>query len=315
MKLWIRLTVGVFVTAVLIGAMLSQINIRSVFGHISRMGIAGAAETMLLLTVSYALRARRFQILLSSDAPPFPRLLGVTAVYMFMLRLLPFRAGEVSYLYLIRRSSDASLAKVGATLAVARVLDVVSVLGLFCAAAVFESKLLPGITANLFVTAAALLTLLWFLDRPVRGIAAVLRRMAGGRPGMAERLAALAGHTADEILGLRRRRAYFPAFLITVLTWTVVFLMFYVFLHSFGVNVSLATALCGSAAAVAASSLPVNGIGAFGPIEAGWALGFVAVGVDRQTAISTGIAMNLVMFCYATLLAGIGSLALTRFRR
>jgi uncharacterized protein (TIRG00374 family) len=303
MSIRARTAIGVIVSGGLLGLLLSQIDVRGVFANLSRMGVSSNVAAFALLAISYLFRALRFQVLLSPDDPPLPRMMRVTTVYMFMLRVLPFRTGELSYLYLIRRASSASLAKAAATLAFSRVLDIITVLALFSAAAAVEVRL-PRTTAGIAVLLLLLTVLLWFLDRPARWLALLLSNPRLGRGRFRERLRSFAACTADETAQLRKKGAYLPAVALTLFAWLAVFWMFYVFLRGFGVDVSPAAALCGSTASVAAASLPIGGIGAFGPVEAGWAAGFIAVGLDKQTAISTGISMNLAVFVYSALLAG-----------
>ena len=206
------------------------------------------------------------------------------------------RTGEFSYLYLVRSNSSASLAKAGATLALARVLDMLTVLLLFCAAALLRARLSLALTLNLASVSVILALLLLFMDRLMRAAAVLLEKLPLGHKKLARHLARFAEDTAEETVRLKARRVYLPTFAVTLVMWATTFLTFYVFLREFGISLSPAAALCGATAAVAASSLPINGIAGFGAVEAGWAAGFVAMGLSKQAAISSGVAMNLTTF-------------------
>jgi len=307
-----RVAIACLVTVLLLGLLLSQIDLRSVVRNLYSLGLAGNLLALALWAATYSLRAHRFSILLSPHSPPFARLLGLTAVYMFALRLLPMRTGEFSYLYLVRSNSSASLAKAGATLAFARVLDMLTVLLLFCAAALLRAKLSFALTLNLALVSVTLVLLLLFMDRLLRETGVLLEWLSRGHRKLPRRLARFAEETAEEVVRLKARRVYLSTFAVTLVIWATTFLTFYVFLRGFGISVSPPAALCGATAAVAASSLPINGIGGFGAVEVGWAAGFIAVGLSKQAAISSGVAMNLTTFVYSALLAGIGLIVMAR---
>jgi uncharacterized membrane protein YbhN (UPF0104 family) len=50
--------------------------------------------------------------------------------------------------------------------------------------------------------------------------------------------------------------------------------------------------------AILTTVLPFQGLGNFGTLEAGWTLGFVAVGVSREMAISSGFTYHFVIILY-----------------
>ena len=64
--------------------------------------------------------------------------------------------------------------------------------------------------------------------------------------------------------------------------------------------------------------LPVSGIGSFGALEAGWALGFVLVGLETPIAVATAFGFSIVTLVYAALFGLVGWIwlgALSRQRR
>jgi len=74
-----------------------------------------------------------------------------------------------------------------------------------------------------------------------------------------------------------------------------------------GYNFSFPAASLGTAFTKLTSVLPIYGIGGFGTTEGFWSLGFVALGVEKTTAIVTGFVYHIFSILY-TLIVGITSL-------
>ena len=71
----------------------------------------------------------------------------------------------------------------------------------------------------------------------------------------------------------------------------------------------------GSGLAVASNLLPINAFAAFGTQEAGWTLGFGWLGVERDLALSTAVAVHLVQLFDVVLLGVLGHLAMGAGKR
>jgi uncharacterized membrane protein YbhN (UPF0104 family) len=97
---------------------------------------------------------------------------------------------------------------------------------------------------------------------------------------------------------------------ISVVQWLLTFGSFFAIMRAFSMPVGILQTTLGSTAAVVTSFLPVGGIGSFGPMEAGWSLGFVLVGLERTAAIASGFGVSIVTFCFGALFGGIGWIGL-----
>ena len=90
----------------------------------------------------------------------------------------------------------------------------------------------------------------------------------------------------------------------------MIFWTFYAFLRGFGIGISFLQMIFGSTVGVIANALPISGIGNWGTLEAGWAAGFLMVGLPKEKAIATGFGIHILIFiacamisffCWATL--------------
>jgi len=98
--------------------------------------------------------------------------------------------------------------------------------------------------------------------------------------------------------------------LLSLLLWFLTFLTFFILMRGLQIPVSLIQTLLGATASVVASFLPIGGIGSFGTVETGWALGFKLVGLESSLAITSGISVSLLTFSFATVLGILGGVNL-----
>ena len=80
--------------------------------------------------------------------------------------------------------------------------------------------------------------------------------------------------------------------------WILTYSLFYLIAISMGIYLEPAQILFASSFAVFSTVLPIQGIGGFGTMEAGWALGFIAFGVTTEVAIKTGFGFHLIILLY-----------------
>jgi len=261
----------------------------------------------------YLGRALRFRLL--APRTPFLTMLSITAVHAFLLRLLPFRTGELAYAILIRRAGTAGLGESLLVLLLVRVIDSTCVVILFAAALALHQGTYLG-DRRLGVGAAVVAALLGILvilalAPLLRFALRLLRRVLGGladRPRVA-RVLERAGDAVRAFGEVRRRTVVLVA-LLSMLLWLLTFGGFFAMMRAFYMPVGVAQTVLGSTAAVVTGFLPIGGIGSFGTLEAGWALGFALVGLDQTRAIASGFGVSITTFVYGAALGLLGWIGL-----
>ncbi|MGQ9646028.1 MAG: lysylphosphatidylglycerol synthase domain-containing protein [Thermodesulfobacteriota bacterium] len=81
----------------------------------------------------------------------------------------------------------------------------------------------------------------------------------------------------------------------TFSSWLMIFLTFQAFLLGFGVIIPFLRMVFGSTVAVIANTLPIGGIGNWGTLEIGWAVGFLVTGLSKEQAIATGFGVHILI--------------------
>ncbi len=246
----------------------------------------------------YAARTARFRLL----APGTPRgtMFWITAVHTVLIRLLPFRTGELSYGILVKRAGTAGLGESLLGLLLLRIMDATTVVVVFSVTLLaWGGSYLGDRTTGIAVaTGAAALGVLGILALPrlLRGTLGATRRIACALGLSEARLARLAldrGAVAVEAVAAIDRPTLARLGLISLVQWMLTFAAFYAILSGFSTPVGPAQTILGATASVVSGFLPIGGIGTFGTLEAGWSLGFVLVGLDRATAVATAFGVSL----------------------
>jgi hypothetical protein len=270
--------------------------------------------------VLYLVRAKRFALL--APRTPYATMLCITAMHNFLLRLLPFRTGELAYVFLMKRAGTAGMGESFLGLVLLRILDSTAVVILFGAALAFHQGTYLG-DRRLGLLAAGIASLM--------GIGAVaalipLLRLALKVTTAFLKLFHLDNHSklkvamtkineAIESFGQVQRNTMLWSVALSFLLWLLTFAAFFAIMRAFSMPVGLAQTILGSTAAVVTGFLPIGGIGSFGTLEAGWALGFHLVGLGQAQAVASGFGVSLSTFTYGALLGGMGYLGLGFLQR
>ncbi len=118
-------------------------------------------------------------------------------------------------------------------------------------------------------------------------------------------------HIAEHFYAIKARKTYFHVTLTSLASWIAIFWFFYAFLRGFGIQISFLRVVFGSTIAVLANALPISGIGNWGTLEAGWAAGFLMVGLSKEKSIATGFGVHVVIFVLCAMMGFIGWVTLT----
>jgi uncharacterized protein (TIRG00374 family) len=108
---------------------------------------------------------------------------------------------------------------------------------------------------------------------------------------------------AEDFYAIKARRTYFPVSATSLVSWVMIFCTFYAYMKGFGVDLPLTKMIFGSTISVIANALPISGIGNWGTLEAGWAAGFLMVGLSKEKAIATGFGVHIIIFIICALIS------------
>ena len=139
---WLRWAFPAVLALVCLVWLLSRVRAEDVSEVFRRVSLRYALAGFGLVLVSYLLKALRFRVLLGPGAP-FGRLFGVTIAQNVIAQVIPARAGDLSYVVLVRRTRMASVGVALMSLLLCRFVDLVVIVALYLTALGMLQPALP----------------------------------------------------------------------------------------------------------------------------------------------------------------------------
>lgn len=310
LKFWktvLQLLAGVTVSALLL--FLLAEGIRKSAGEIHLEDLAAVVKSIPLWVIGFAvfcqltqgwLRSLRYSLLLKWESGvEIPKrslkLLTVTFARNMFVDMLPFRSGELVYVWLVKRILGANIANGFSSLGAAFVFDLVALLLiilLVVGLAIFAGLAIPPAGFLLLLLGIVTVAVVgfffifpWFMDWTAVG------RMHRFRAGVVGKIHGFVEDMSDCILDIRGRGKLWSisgySLLIRLFKYAGIVTMLYVILErSFG-SVGLANVgslFSGIVAGEASASLPLPSFMSFGTYEAGASLTLQGLGFSLQAA-------------------------------
>lgn len=273
------------------------------------------------LTV-YGLRSARYLALIPrARRPGFWSMMSVSAAHNLASYVLPAKSGEATYVLYLKGVCGVPGTVGLASLVASRLYDFAVMCTTLGVATLFlshgEHWNLPT-WSGLSFAGGILLAGLAFGVLALRGervmgpLRLFLRTLRLDRTRAGRKLYDFS-HRASEALRQARGDTSVPALLsLTALIWVGVF-GFYAFLaRGFGLpeRIGPLEAIFGSGLATLSNILPINAMAGIGTQEAGWVLGFGVLGVERDQAFATGLAVHLVQLFNVVAMGVLGHLTM-----
>lgn len=324
MRIPVRLLLSTVVAGLLLGALVvwGGLELGEVVATLRRLPLGTLLGAMLVHAGIYAVRAWRFRILLPGDGrPSYPAVLSVSAAHNLAAYVLPAKSGEATFVVYGKAALDVPASDGLASLWVSRLLDLASLtaaLGVALLAVVargtWTAPAGPAqVLGGLLVVATA-----GFLFAALRGerVFGALGRLVGASRFADSRLGRRAtevfGRASESLVAARTGPGRIPAAIaLSALVWFGIFAFYSVLCGGFGLTgPAFPEVALGSSLAVATNLLPINALAGFGTQETGWVLGFGLVGVPRDAALATGVAVHLVQLADVVLFGLLGHLGM-----
>jgi hypothetical protein len=289
---------------------------------------------ILFYCAAYLGRTARFYLLLDDVNVPFFGLLCVVAVHNFYNMILPFRTGELSFLYFCRKHLKVEVLSSSTALITARLSDLILivftliVLLTCCTFRNTENDYSGIILASAGVFIALVVTMYFIRDIVnffIKTFLRVVRNLSIRRGNFLLNFETKYRKWAGSLGKLHHPATLLLNFTATVTVWTGIFGAYYLILYSMNFHhaserlnsygsLTVLNVILGSSGASLVNALPINFFGNFGTYEAGWVLFFhKIVGWGLSLSSFTGLWVHIVTFFAAGVFALIGWIALLVF--
>jgi uncharacterized protein (TIRG00374 family) len=306
-----RLILSTLITVGIIVVLLLQISLKDLYTLLSTIDPLWAAIGSIAYLLATLFRTLRFKWLIYSKAIPFSDLFRITTFYHLSLMVLPSKLGELSYPYLLNKNSGMNVTEGLASLIVSRVYDFVIVLMVLLSVSIGFQSLFKVNSTLLVLLATVLVGFLvfglFYMSSFLRGLSNGLGRISNWTGSRNAKfvlwIQKKMSDMAEDFFAIKSRHTHFPVSLISLASWVMIFCTFYAYMKGFGVEIPLTRMIFGSTVGVVANALPVSGIGNWGTLEAGWAAGFLMVGLSKEKAIATGFGVHILIFIVCAIIS------------
>jgi len=306
-----RILLSLFITAVILFVLLSQISLKDLYLLLKSVDPLWAALGSATYLVSTLFRALRFKYLIHSKNISFPDLFRITAFYHLSLMVLPSKLGELSYPYFLNKIGGMNMTEGLASLIASRVYDFFIILMIFLLALIGFQGLFKDNLFLVLLLVCLLMVLLFlaffYMSSFLRWLSNVLGKISKGTPSTHAKsilwVRRKINEMAEDFYGIKARKSYLSVSLTSLLSWGMIFWTFYAFLRGFGIEVPFTKMVLGSTVAVIGNALPISGIGNWGTLEAGWTVGFFMVGLSKEKAITTGFGVHIIIFIVCAIMS------------
>ncbi len=254
-------------------------------------------------------KSLRFAVMLKAVNISQADLYAITSYHNFFNQIFPARTGELTFVYYLKKMAGADISKGLHILLVTRIFDFIVVAAFFvCSLVVYygrrTSMALLAMGIIFFILSVAVLFNLKWIVMFFNGIFNFFTAKTGlDRIGLVEKIKRKMEPVVEEFAGFDTKRFVPELAFTSMLIWGALYAFSFVTIHAFGVDINFLQSVAGSTGGVLTNVLPINSFGSFGTMEAGWAGGFVLVGMSAQDAITTGFGNHIVNFVAAAVIA------------
>jgi uncharacterized protein (TIRG00374 family) len=299
-----RFIFSILITAGIVVLLLLQISLRGLYTLLRTIDPVWLALGSIAYLLANLFRALRFRWLIHSKDIPLPDLFRITSFYHLSLMVLPSKLGELSYPYFLNRISGRNVTEGLASLVVSRVYDFFIILLILLSVSIGYQTLfkvnpfflIPVVIFLIFVIVFAF----FYMGRLLKWFSNALGKISNWAGARNASFVSWIQRKMDEMAkdfdSIQARKTYLPVTFTSLASWAMIFFTFYAYMKGFGIDVSSTKLILGSTIAVIGNALPVSGIGNWGTLEAGWAAGFLMVGLSKEKAISTGFGVHIIIF-------------------
>jgi glycosyltransferase 2 family protein len=311
-RTWLWRAVNLIIAIVLVAFMLSQVEWSTFTDLLQQLSPVWLVAAFTAYFLQNVFRSFRYITLLDRDDVPLLSILPITLYHNFLVRVLPFKLGEFSYIVLIRNRLNVPMQEGVSSLLGSRLLELLMMVAVVAVSLPFAGDLLANqdtlaITLSI-VSVLGVIVGFYYTGTILRWIVVVLRRVL--RMDKANSFILKLESFAAEFDRICQPRIFIRALIWSYLSYGSSFVTIAIMLYAVGVRVDAVTTVVLISIAMFATGIPFT-VGGFGTVELGWAFGLTTFATyEMGEATSIGLMINGFQVLSAALLglAGYGIL-------
>lgn len=285
---------SIAVTAVLLAILIGDVHWQEFDDFLSRIPLSSWLTALLAYLALNLFRALRYRILLEEGDAPWRLLLPITLYHNFLVRALPFKLGELSYIVLLRSRLNYTMEAGISSLIGARMLELLIIVSVFAASIPASAEQLSAqrndLIAAIALSFVASVIALYFGGSLIRIFLRLLP--ASAQTGLLGQAQGRLRQLAREMDRLRQLRLFLSALFISGFTYSCSFLTNYALLRALGVDAELPIFIAIVSLGMFASAFPFT-VSGFGVVEIAWRIGLVQfAGWNEADATAAGFLLH-----------------------
>lgn len=314
--------VGLVLSITIALVLLREVDLNSFAEMATRVPLWSLAAAFVCYLLLNFFRLLRFRTLLERPDIPFETLYPIVLYHNFLVRVLPLKTGEISYVVLLRQHLNQPLREGVSSLISSRLFELFMVIVIGGGALLLETDLVtlpPGVALLIVLVGGLLYLAALYYSGPLLHLAARIIGQMGVRLGR-PRLTAWADDKLNVLAGpfdrIGHPRVFTSTLFTSFFTYGMSALFYIVLLAALGVNVSPGAMIGMVSIVMLAEALPLATISGLGMIEGGWTFGLVTLaGYDIGQAASIGFFLHGCQIVAAVLTGLLGYVWLQMNRR
>ena len=298
------LIMAVVITIVLLYLTLSQIKPAEIVNTLKSIEPTYLIIGFLTYIFCNILRAARFYILLNKRIK-IRSLFNIVCVYNMVNNMAPMRAGELSYIYMLKKLHNKNAAIGASTLIVARILDFAAICSLFLVSSWIAAKQLEGlrlaaILTSLLIIACFLLliVLLHCRDNFLYPFTCCLDKMGLGKDARINYVILKLREMIQAMESMRNIKTTTFALITSFLIWMANFSVVFLVIRGMHFDIPLHIVIMGSTFTVLSTLLPIYGIAGLGTSQGLWTVIFVPLGIPLNDAIISAFGYYIIQMAF-----------------
>ncbi|MEO1165746.1 MAG: lysylphosphatidylglycerol synthase transmembrane domain-containing protein [Chloroflexota bacterium] len=312
---WVWRGVSLLIAAALIGVVLWLVEWDALLDVLGRVSPASLIATFFVYVLLNLWRSFRFVALLNRDDLQAWRVFPIALYHNFLVRLLPFKLGEFSYIVLMRQRMNVPVDEGVSSLFGSRLLELLMIVLVAAVSLLLAGDILPiapviawGLVAFCVLGGIAGFYMMGTLIRIFTGI---VRRFI--QMGFAVKLADRLDNLAEEFDRIRDPKIFARALFWSLFTYGGSFAVNWILLLAVGVDVDIFTLILLVSIGMFATAFPFN-ISGFGAVELGWTWGLTTLlAYSPAEAVSIGLLLNGYQLICAAIAGAIGYVLLQMY--
>lgn len=291
---------SVFITIALLYFVVNELQGADLAELIRRIPTWSWIGALLVYLTLNLLRALRFRVLLDKRESPMRLLIPITLYHNGLVRVVPFKLGEISYVILLKTRLNYTMQEGLGSLFGARVLELLIIVlvfafGIFMSGEQFAAQRDTLIAGILSVFLASVISL-YYAGSLLRLALRIAQRMpVPGTDNPASFFATAQAKLSDlaaEFDRIRQPRLFFSAMFISCFTYTSSFLTNYILLRAVGLEADLPIVITVISLGMFGSAFPFT-LSGFGIVETAWWTGLTRfAGYAGAEAAAIGIVLH-----------------------